>query len=110
MTIAAGYQTVNYGAAYPTLDVAYRGFVDGDTIASLTTLPTLTTAPAGSDAGTYVIDVSGAVDPNYTVTYLPGTLTITPALLTVLPADRRPSTAPRIRPSVQPWSECSAAI
>ena len=86
LSIAAGYQTVNYGAAYPSLYVAYSGFVNGDTVASLSALPTLTTTPAGSNSGTYAIDVSGAVDPNYTITYVPGTLTIAPALLTVLPA------------------------
>ena len=86
LTIAAGYQTVNYGAAYPSLYLAYHGFVNSDSAASLTTLPTLTTAPAASDAGTYAINVSEAVDPNYVITYKSGALTIAPALLTVLPA------------------------
>ena len=84
--IAATNLTATYGGAYPTFAVAYSGFVSGDTAASLTTLPTLTTPPAGSGAGTYAVDVSGAVDPNYTITYIPGSLTITPAPLTVLPA------------------------
>ncbi len=88
LTIAAGNETFAYGALYPTLSVAYSGFVNGDTAASLTALPTVSTAPAGSGVGTYAIDVSGAVDPDYTITYVPGTLTITAAPLTVLPADQ----------------------
>ena len=87
LLIAAANLTATYGGAYPTFSVAYSGFESGDTAASLTTLPTLTTPPPGSGVGTYAVDVSGAVDPNYTFTYVPGTLTITPAPLTVLPAD-----------------------
>ena len=83
LTITADDQTSAYGAAYPTLTASYDGFVDGDTPASLTTLPTLTTVAAGSPVGSYAIDASGAVDPNYTITYAPGTLTITPAALSV---------------------------
>ena len=87
LTIAAGYQTAAYGAALPTFAAFYSGFVDGDTAASLTTLPTLTTTAAGSGVGTYPINPSDAVDPNYAITYVSGTLTITPALLTVSPND-----------------------
>ena len=31
----------------------------------------------------YAITASGAADPNYTISYVPGTLTVTPATLTV---------------------------
>ena len=78
LTITADDQTSTYGDAYPTLTASYSGFVNGDTAASLTTQPTLSTASAGSGVGTYAIDASGAVDPNYTISYVPGTLTITP--------------------------------
>ena len=81
LTITADDQTSAYGAAYPTLTASYNGFVDGDTPASLTTLPTLTTVAAASPVGSYAIDASGAVDSNYTITYATGTLTITPAVL-----------------------------
>jgi hypothetical protein len=44
-----------------------------------------TTAKASSDVvpGGYPITAGGAVDPNYTITYVAGTLTITPANQTV---------------------------
>ena len=58
--------------------------MNGDTSASLTTPPTLsTTASAGSPAGTYPITASGASSPNYTITYVPGTLTVILPLATV---------------------------
>src|SRR5262249_38735416 len=60
----------------------------GDTSASLTTQPTCSTsATAGSPVGTYAITCSGAVDTNYTISYVAGTLTITPATLTVTAND-----------------------
>ena len=73
-----------YGAAPPTLTATYTGLVGNDTPASLTIAPTLTTAAsAGSSVGIYGITASGAVDPNYTITYAPGVLTVTPAPLTI---------------------------
>jgi hypothetical protein len=64
--------------------VSYTGFVNGDTAASLTTPPTVTTtATASSAVGTYPITASGAVDANYTISYSPGTLTVTPVGLTI---------------------------
>ena len=43
LTITADNQTKVYGAALPTLTASYSGFVNGDTSASLTTQPTLST-------------------------------------------------------------------
>ena len=66
----------------PTLTASYSGFVNGDTSASLTTQPTLaTTATASSHvAGNpYTITASGAVDTDYSISYVAGTLTVTPA-------------------------------
>jgi uncharacterized protein involved in high-affinity Fe2+ transport len=84
LTITANNQSKAYGAALPTLTVSYSGFVNGDTAASLTTPPTVTTsATTGSAAGTYPITASGAVDANYTLSYSPGTLTVTPVGLTI---------------------------
>ena len=84
LTITADNQTKVYGAALPTLTVSYSGFVNGDTVANLTTQPTLgSTATASSDTGTYAITASGAVDSNYTISYVNGTLTVTPATLTI---------------------------
>ena len=84
LTITANNQSKLYGAALPTLTVSYSGFVNGDTSSSLTTQPTVTTtATAQSSVGTYSITASGAVDPNYTIGYVAGTLTVTPAALTI---------------------------
>jgi hypothetical protein len=84
LTITGDNQTKLYGAALPTLTASYSGFVNGDTVASLTTPPALaTTATAASHAGSYDITASGASDPNYLISYLPGTLAVTPAPLTI---------------------------
>jgi hypothetical protein len=83
LTIMADDQSMVYGAGLPSLTVHYTGFVNGDTAASLSTMPTVTTTTATSGVGTYTIIVSSAVDPNYTISYVPGTLTIAPAALTI---------------------------
>jgi Ice-binding-like/MBG domain (YGX type)/Domain of unknown function (DUF4214)/SdrD B-like domain len=89
LIITANDQTNVYGAAQPALTVSYSGFINGDTAASLTTAPTLTTnGPTGSHVGVYSITASGAVDPNYTITYVVGTLTVTQAPLTITADDK----------------------
>ncbi|OYV76000.1 MAG: hypothetical protein B7Z74_00780 [Deltaproteobacteria bacterium 21-66-5] len=91
LTVTANAQTKIYGAALPTLTASYSGFVNGDTAASLTTAPTLaTTATAAShvSGSPYAISASGAVDPNYTITYVAGALTVTPAPLTITADDK----------------------
>ena len=85
LTITADNQTKVYGAALPTLTVSYSGFVNGDDANNLSTQPTLTTtATARSHVGSYDITASGAVDPDYTISYAGGTLTVSPATLTVV--------------------------
>jgi gliding motility-associated-like protein len=86
LTITADNQTKAYGAALPTLTASYTGFVNNDDATSLTTQPTLvTTALASSSvAGSpYSITASGAVNDNYTISYVAGTLTIDKAALTI---------------------------
>jgi len=84
LNIVAVSQTMTYGGAVPALAVSYSGFVNGDNPASLTTPPTLTTtATSSSPAGIYPITITGAVDPNYNITYSGGTITIGKASLTV---------------------------
>ena len=66
-----------YGAANPAFTPTYSGFVNADTASTLTTPPTCTTAASASSAvGTYPITCSGAVDPNYSFTYVAGTLSV----------------------------------
>ena len=84
LAITAVNQAMDYGAAVPALTASYSGFVNGDNAASLTTQPTLaTTATPASPIGSYPITVSGAADPNYTITYNPGTMTVGKAILTI---------------------------
>ena len=83
LTVTADNQVMVYGGAIPILTASYHGFVNGETSANLTTPPTLTTtATAASPVGSYNITVSGAVDPNYNISYVTGTLTIGLATLT----------------------------
>ena len=73
-----------YGAALPSWSLSYSGFVNGDTPASLTTLPSVaTSATAASSVGSYPSTAGRAVDPNYTISYVGGTLTVTPVVLTI---------------------------
>ena len=84
LTITANNQSIVYGSAPPPLTASYTGLVNGDTAESLTTAPSLsTTATSASAVGSYIITVSGAVDPNYTMTYASGAIAVTPAPLTV---------------------------
>jgi filamentous hemagglutinin family protein len=84
LTITANSASKIYGAPNPTLGVSYSAFANGDTAASLTTQAAAnTTAPASSNVGSYAITASGALDPNYTIAYVGGTLTVNPASLTV---------------------------
>ena len=84
MNITANNAARAYDVANPAFTATYTGFVNGDTSASLTTQPTLTTtAVLLSPTGTYPITAAGAVDANYTITYTAGTLTIGKTLATV---------------------------
>jgi hypothetical protein len=86
LVITANDQNKVYGAPLPALTASYSGFVNGDTAANLTMPPTLsTTATAGSHvAGNpYSITVIGATAANYSISYVPGTLTVTPASLSI---------------------------
>ncbi len=102
LTIAADDQTMVNGAGLPVLTVSYSGFVNGDTAASLTTAPTVSpTATAASPVGSYALTVGGAVDPNYSITFVPGTLSIVAATPTPTPS-LRPTPTPTPVPSPAP--------
>ena len=86
LTISANYQTKAYGVALPALTVSYTGFVNGDTAASLTTQPIVTTTATASShvsGNPYAITASGAIDSDYSITYAAGSLTVTPVALTI---------------------------
>ena len=92
LTIRADNQTAVYGTALPTLTATYTGLVNGDTPAIFNTgdnsAPILTAVSGSSHAGSYTIAANGATDPDYSITYIPGTLTITAAPLTVTANDQ----------------------
>jgi hypothetical protein len=83
LTITASSAQANIGAAIPAITPSYAGFVNSDTATSLSTAPTCsTTATSTSVAGTYPTSCTGAVDPNYVISYVPGTLGLTAAPVT----------------------------
>jgi len=86
LTITASNAAKMYGAALPVLTASYTGFVNGDGPTSLARRPTMTTTSSAASPvlpGGYAIIASDASDPNYAISYQPGTLLITPAPLTI---------------------------
>ena len=84
LTITASSNAEPYGLAIPPIQPGYSGFVNHDGPSSLTTPPTCSTrATAGSPVGTYATTCSGAVDPNYAISYVAGTMVITKAATTL---------------------------
>ena len=92
LTVTASSPSKVYGAAMPALTASYTGFVNGDTAATaLTGSPALTTvATAIYNVGSYAITtaVGTLAAASYTFKFAPGTLTVTPAVLTVTAGNR----------------------
>src|SRR4029077_2965752 len=79
-TVTANNTTMRYGSKIPVLTASYSPANP----AGLTTPTTCTTtATSTSPVGTYPITCAGAVDASYTITYVTGTVTVTPVPLTV---------------------------
>ena len=77
LVITAVSETMAAGGPVPALAASYSGFENGDTAASLSLPPTLSTPATGaSPAGSYPITAGGASAAHYSITYVPGTLTI----------------------------------
>jgi len=84
LRVTADNKSRAYGAANPAFTVSYNGFVNGDTESVLGgALACRTTATSASPGGTYFITCSGQTSATYAITYVPGTLTITPVPLTI---------------------------
>jgi MBG domain (YGX type)/Bacterial Ig-like domain (group 3)/FG-GAP-like repeat len=87
LAVTANNLTKAYGAANPPLTYTMTGFVNGDTQAGATTgAPSVTTtAVATSPAGSYPItpNTGTLASPNYTFTFVAGTMTVGPGVLTV---------------------------
>lgn len=83
LTIRANDASRVYYEENPTLGYKCNGFVNGDNESVFTTTPTLSTsATKTSNVGAYDINVGEASSPNYSISYVNGTLTITPRTLT----------------------------
>jgi hypothetical protein len=77
LTITANTQTMLLHGTVPALTASYSGFVGGDSAAVLTTQPSCTTtATSSSPVGSYPITCSGALAPNYSSSYVAGTLSV----------------------------------
>lgn len=81
LTVAASNGSMIYGAKPPTINPTYWGFVNKDTVASLsmeaTCSSTVTSqSPVGNN---YRSSCSDAADNNYIISYIPGTVTISQA-------------------------------
>ena len=86
LSVTASSTSMTYGGTVPTISPSYSGFVNGDTAASLTTKPTCSTTATSSSSvlgSPYVSSCGGAVDPNYTISYLGGSVTVNTATLTI---------------------------
>jgi len=80
LVIRADDQNMMYGAPLPSFTASYEGLVNGDTPASLSVPPTLATAATSdSPPGSYEITAAGAIAPNYTISYVSGTLDVVAA-------------------------------
>jgi hypothetical protein len=84
LTVSVGSTSRNYGASNPVFAVTYSGFRNSDSKTSLTVQPqAVCAAVQNSNVGTYPITVSGGNATNYSFTYMPDTLMITKAPLTI---------------------------
>ncbi len=84
LVVTADNLTKVYGAAVPALTFAVTGLTNGDTAAGVLTGSLFTTATQASPVGTYPITRGTLVaNPNYQLAFADGTLTVTPAPLTI---------------------------
>jgi hypothetical protein len=89
LIVAAHDKTKPYGAAVPELTAAYKGFVGDENASVLSgTLQVTTNATAASAVGEYSITPAGVASSNYDIAFVVGTLTVSPAPLTVRADDK----------------------
>ncbi len=82
LTITASSASIAYSPRLYVVTASYKGFVNGDDSGVLTTLPTcVVLIPGGFDISsvgrhTYATSCSGAVAPNYDISYVGGVLSV----------------------------------
>ena len=84
LSITASSARITYSEPVPAITASLNGFVNGNTQSSLgSAFGCSTTATSSSSVGTYPSSCTGAVDDNYAITYVDGTVTVVPAPTTV---------------------------
>ena len=113
LTITASNARQIFGARVAApITPSYSGFVAGDTAASLTTRPTCRSWVTQTDhPGRYLSSCSQAVDVNYNISYVTGTVTVTPAAQTITSTTvvpRHPVVGSKIQMTAKPGASRSA--
>ena len=84
LTAHVANTTKVYGDANPEFNITYSGFRDGDSEVGFSVPASISTiVDNSSKVGKYDIVVSGAVSDKYEISYIPGTLTVTKAPLSI---------------------------
>ena len=84
LTAHVANTTKVYGDANPEFNITYSGFRDGDSEVGFSVPASISTiVDNSSKVGKYEIVAFGAVSDKYEISYIPGTLTITKAPLTI---------------------------
>ena len=84
LTVTAASGSMTYGGAVPVISATVTGLQNGESATVLGAgLTCSTTATPTSSVGSYDSSCSGAVDANYTISYVDGSVTITPAALNI---------------------------
>ena len=83
LTITADDKSKIYGAANPALTATYAGLVPSDDASVVSGLTLNAPTGASATAGAHAIAAGGATASNYTIALADGTLTVTPAPVTV---------------------------
>ncbi|MBN1368033.1 MAG: Flp pilus assembly complex ATPase component TadA [Dehalococcoidales bacterium] len=87
LTVKANDKNIVYGEEFPVFDGEVTGLIESDAVESLGLLIYNAAAMPGSPVGEYAIIPSGLESPNYSCNYINGTLSISPAPLTVTVED-----------------------
>ena len=85
LTVTASSALMTYGSPVSKFTPSYSGLIPGFGLSTFSSLPVCgTAATSASPAGQYTTSCSGAVAPDYSISYVAGTLTDYPAPLTVV--------------------------
>ena len=91
LTVTADNKSKIYGDVLPAFTASYLGFVLGEDESVLGgTLAFTTLATQSSSVGGYAVTPLGLTSTNYAITFVDGTLTITPAPVAIAPATTTP--------------------